>query len=161
MKNGQFMEYSNVKAGVPADLNGAAVTGPRVSLKENDSVTFIVNLGDSVAAVTDFTLRQHDAATAGNSKDLEVSVPYYKKVGAATSFTKVETTVAAANYDLSADFADSEGIVVFEVASEDLDVNGDFTHVSLDIADSTAAKICSVVHVLSEPSFKPAYSRDI
>ena len=157
-----LMEKANLKQVVlPVDLNTAAVTGARVSIKGCKRIAFVVSMGDSVGATTQFTLRQHNAAAAGTSKDLSVANLYYKKAGTATKFTKVEPSVAAAMYDLSADFAAEEGIAVFEVLEEDLDVNNGFAWVSMDIADSGAAKLASVLAVLGGPDILPAYSQDI
>jgi len=160
--NGLFLEYANLKpVAVPADMNGAAVTGARVSLGENERATIVINMGDSTAAVTTFTLQQHDAATAGNSKNLEVTNAYFHKVAAATSFTKVVPNSATAVYDVASLFADDEGVLVFEVEAQDLDLDNGFTHISINSADSTAAKIMSAVYVLAEPKHKPAYERAI
>jgi len=114
-----LMEKANMKQVVlPVDLNTAAVTGARVSMKGCKRVAFLVDMGDSTGATVQCTLRQHDAASAGSSKDLSVANPYFKKAGTATKFTKVEPTVAAAMFDISADFAAQEGLAVFEVLEE-------------------------------------------
>ncbi len=154
-----LMEKANIKSvGGPVDLNTAAVTGDRVSMKGLTRVTFVVNMGDSTAAtLVAFTLRQHNAASAGTSKDLSVLNPYFVKAGAATSFTKVEPTVAAALHTLTTTFADEPGIVVFEVLAEDLDVNNGYAWVSLDIGDAGAAKIGSVL-AICHGAVNPSYS---
>lgn len=152
-----LVEKFGIKSAMePVDMNTAAITGARISMASSRKIAIVINMGDSVAAVADFTLKQHNAASAGTSKDLSIMNSYFVKAGAATSFTKVSPTVAAANYVLSSTFAAEPGIVVFEVNAEDLDVNGGFTHVSLDIADSTAAKLCSVLY-FAEKEYIPAY----
>lgn len=158
MFNAALLEKLNIKAMEPVDMNTAAITGARISMKESDRVAIVCNMGDSVAAVVDFTLKQHNAASGGTSKVLAVANPYFKKVGAATSFTKVEPTVAASNFVLSSDFAAEPGMVVFEVLAADLDINGGFTHLSIDAADSTAAKLISIEYVSHEVDKKPAYA---
>lgn len=158
MQNQYLAEHSVLKQGVlPADLNGAGATGERINLDVSSRLAIVVAMGDSTGATASFTLRQHDAASAGNSKDLEVSNNYYHKAGAATSFTKVEVSTDTAAYDLSAIFAAEEGIVVFEVLGEDLDVENGFDHVSIDIADPTAAKVIGVMYHGHAPFKKPAY----
>lgn len=156
-----FMEEKNIKqAGVPADLNASSLTGARVNLSSGDRLAIVVSMGDSTAAVTDFTLRQHDAASAGNSKDLEITNPYFTKVGSDTTFTKNEISTATANI-VPTVFAGDEGVVVFEVLSEDLDVNNGFAWVSLNIADPTAAKIFAAVYVVGKNRYLPAYKNEI
>lgn len=155
--NHYLAEGKGLKIGVlPADLNGSGATGLRLNMKEVNRVAIVVQMGDSTGATASFTLRQHDAASAGNSKDLEVANKYYHKAGAATVFTQVEPTVAAATYDLSSIFAAEEGIAVFEVTEQQLDRENDFAFVSLDVADPGAAKIVSVLYVASNEKL-PAY----
>ena len=152
-----LMEKSNIKqAFAPVDLNTAAITGARVSLVEAKRVAIAISLGSSTAAEVRVTLRQHNAASGGTSKNLEIANRYFHKAGAATVFTEVEPSSAAALYDLDAIFAADGGIVVFEVLAEDLDVNGDFSHISVDIADSAAAKIGAGLYIL-QSDIKPAY----
>lgn len=142
-----LMEGATLKSAfLPVDANTAAITGARVSLANAQRCAVVVHMGDSTAAVVTLTLRKHTAASAGTSADLSVAHPYYHKAGAATSFTKVVPGSAAAAYDLAALFADAEGIVVFEVLAEDLGEG--YTHFSLDVADSTAAKLVGGVYVL-------------
>lgn len=160
--NKLFLEESIVKAaGVPVDMNAAAFAGERINLKHGCKVAIVCHMGDSVGAAVNFTLKQHDAATAGTTKDLSVANVYFTKAGAATSFTKVEPTVAAAAYNLAADFAAQEGIVVFEVLESDLDINNGFNHVSIIADDSGAAKLLSVLYVIDEAYVKPAYDLSV
>jgi len=141
----------------PVDLNTAAVTGARFDIRNMDRVSFLVILAAGTSTTTHtFTLRQHDAATAGNSYNLEVANPYFHKIGAATSYTKVAPTVEAAAYDLHALLGDSVSIVVFEVLPEQL--RSDCRWVSMDIADSGGAQLGTVV-ALGMSEFMPAYSQ--
>lgn len=158
-----LMEIANAKVTVdPVDFNTAAVTGVRVPVKGYDRVTFIavVNSATSATART-FTLRQHNAASSGTSKDLSVSNPYYHKVAAATSFTKVVPSSATAAYDLLALIGDDKAIVVFEVLAEDLDVTNDFNYVSVDTADSGAASIGCIIAIPRVAAYLPAYTTAI
>lgn len=145
---------------LPQDANANAITGERLHMKEVNRVAIVVQMGDSTGAAVDLTLRQHDAASAGNSKDLSVANAYYHKADTATSFTKVVPSSAAASYDLASIFAAAEGIVVFEVEESQLDLANGYGYVSIDIADSTAAKVFSVLYVgVSEKL--PAYELDL
>jgi hypothetical protein len=157
-----LMEKTQLKMVMePVDLNTAAITGTRVAMAKGARIAFLVMLGASLASTVQLTLRQHTAAAGGTSQDLSVKNLYFKKVGAATSFTKVEPTVAAAMYDLSVDFSTVGGMVVLEVLSEDLDNENGYTHVSLDIADAGAAKIGAAAYVMSDMRYAPAYDQVI
>jgi hypothetical protein len=131
-------------------------------MKHATRVAFLVSMGASVGATTIFRLKQHNAAAAGTTKNLEVANPYYVKAAPATKFTRVDPAgVAATAFDLSTTFAAAAGLVVFEVLPEDLDVNNGFTHVSLDIDDAAAAKLGTVIAVTSGDTFGPAYQNDL
>jgi hypothetical protein len=160
--NASFMETHNVALGlVPVDLNDGANTGLRIGLKNGERVTFIVAMGDSTAGVTNLTLNQADAVSGGNTKVLSVANPYYYKVGfAAAAFTRVVPTVAASNFVPTA-FAGDPGLLVFEVLAEDLDVEGGYAWAYLSLADATAAKLGSVVAIVSGPAYLPAYATTV
>lgn len=158
MKNEYFAEDKGLKIGVlPVNLNGAGQTGARLNLREFHRVAIVIQYGDSTSAAVGVTLQQHDAASAGNSKNLSVANPYYHKVAAETSFTKVEPSSEAAVYDLASLFADDEGIVVFEVTEDQLDAENDFAFLSVDLASAGATdKLVSVLYV-GESALGPAY----
>lgn len=153
-----LLEEYNLKADAPVDMNTAAFVGSRIAMKEGERLAILVNMDTSLAAVVEFTLKQHNAAAAGTSKDLATTTPYFKKIGAATSFTKVELASPTSNFVLSADLAAAKGVVVFEVLASELDVNGDFNYVSIEALDSTAAKLMGVTYVLRNCKHTPPYS---
>lgn len=159
--NHNLLEKHNLKhAWLPVDLNTAAVTGARIKMDKGHRCAIIVSMSDSVAATdVSFFLKQHNAATAGTTKALELDNPYYVKAGAATVFTKVApaAAVTAGDYDLTATFASEEGFVVFEVLAEDLDVNNGFFWISLDAADAGASKHAAAIYVVADCKYAPAY----
>lgn len=158
MKNAYLMELVNMKNGfLPVDLNTGANTGARMSMKGCKRIAFVTTMGDSTSAVATFSFQQHNAASAGTSKALSHSNPYYHKNAALTVFTKVQPASAASSFDLATQFAGDEGIVVFEVLAEDLDVTNDFAWVSMDIADTTAAKVGACVAIFLQNSAMPPY----
>jgi len=156
--NKEFLFCENVKmAHLPADLNTAPITGARIKMDGCDRVAIMSVMEDSTGAVVQFTLKQHTADTGGSSKVLAVQNAYYHKAGAATSFTKVELSAAQSLFDVSSVFAAQEGILVIEVMPQDLDVEGGYAWLSVDIADATAAKHASTVYIVEESFSKPAY----
>lgn len=158
MFNELYGEAVAVKAAFnPADLNTAGATGAYIDMSKGEKVAIVCVMGDSVGATAEFTLKQATDSSGTGVKDLSVANHYFKKAGAATSFTRVEPSSAAAAYDLSTDFAAQEGIVIFEINPSDLDVNNDFTHATIIVTDPAAAKVYSVCyHVLCGD--KPASS---
>lgn len=157
-----LMEMVNLKQGfLPVDLNAGANTGFRIPLKDCKRVAFVVQMGDSTSAAVVANFLQMDAASAGNSKALSISNPYYHKIGSATVFTKVTPGAAASSFDVSTIFAGDEGIVVFEVLAEDLDVEGGFAYVSLSIPDATAAKVGACLAILLGAVHNPPYGQTL
>lgn len=142
----------------PVDLNTAANTGGRVDMQHIKRVTFLCILAAGTTTTThSFALKQHTVASSGTPAVLSVDNPYYHKIGAATSFTKVQPDAAADTYDLHSLLSDSASIVVFEVLAEQLDRAGGYRYVSLDVADTGGAQVGTVI-ALADHSFAPAYA---
>lgn len=158
-----LLEFANLKQIAPiADLNAAATTGARVNLADYERLAVILSFnsgltGPSVIA----SLRQHNAASGGTSKALAIKTPYYYKAGAATVFTKVEPSVAADSFDLSSVFDTNGGILVFDIAAEDLDGDAGFAFASLDLPDAGVAKLGYGLYLAHDANHKPAYDQAI
>lgn len=163
MDNKFLMEEYNVKTAIaPVDLSLGTNAGARVGLEKGNRIAIIVTLGTSASGVVQFTFNQHTALSGGSSKVLAIDTLYYKKVGAATSFTKVEPSAKASMIDLGTDFGSSYGVVVFEVLAEDLDVNNGYSHISIDIADVGAvAKVGGATYVVRNNFILPPYSQAV
>lgn len=159
--NKQLLYKNNVKqAFLPKDL-ATATTGLRIHAGKGERITFLLSLGDSTAAATlALSLKQHNAATGGTTKALPVISKIYKKIGAATVFTESEPTVASDLVSL-ADFANDEGVVAVEVLPEQFDVNGGFTHFSVDLAVAGAAKLGGGVYIVSDCEYMAAFAESI
>jgi hypothetical protein len=159
--NKLFLEKNSAKqVSAPVDLNAAAITGARISMKECKHLAIVLSFGASTGATVEATLKQHTAASGGTTANLLVKANYYHKVGAATSFTKVEARPDAslpALLDLTTLLAADGGIVVIEVLDEHLDTNNGYDYVSVDLADSGAAKIFSGLMIPQDCSHQPAY----
>ena len=149
---GLFLENKNVtQVGVPADLNSAAVTGARLKMDSAYGCAVALSFGASTSAVVTVSFQQHDAAEVGNSKALNVQANYYYKAVGSTQFTKVEVrpddSGLAASVDLASIFEDDGGIVVFEFLPEFLDQANGYDWMSVNVADSTAAKVMSGLYI--------------
>jgi hypothetical protein len=152
--------HSAVKmAHEPVDLAAGAITGARIHAGKGERITVLAILAASVAAATvQFTLRQHNAAVAGTSKDVSVANNYFVKKAAETEFTKFTPVAAQALYDLGALIDTGKAVVAFEVLPEQLDVNGGFNHFSVDLADAgVGAKLISTMYIVEDSKLKPAY----
>lgn len=146
--NKLFLERNAVvSAGAPKDLNVSPLAGARIKLDKGYGCAIVCHFGAGAGATVVVDLDQHDDPSAGTTKALNIARNYYVKSGADTSFTKTEIRPDDALSDsatLSATVGADAGIAVFDVRPEDLDVNGDFAFMSVNIGDALAAKIASV-----------------
>lgn len=159
MKEQLLLEQATVKEVIASgNLNTAANVGARISAKDFERITFLVVLAAGTTTTDhDISFKQHNAATAGVTKALAIGLPYYHKVGAATVFTKVALEEKADTLDLQAIVGDNASILAFEVLPEDLDVNADFSHVSLDIGQPGGAQVGYCLAICHNAKDKPAY----
>lgn len=155
-----FVEKFNVKQIAPADIDGG-ITGARVGMANATRITALVLLagGTSVTGNT-VALLQHDAATSGNSKAVEVTNTYYHKINTATEFTAVPVTVAEDTFDVHSLVGDNVAVLAFEVLAEDLDRDNNFDWFSVDLGDPGVARIGGVVYLV-DGAYKPAYAETV
>ena len=144
-------------AGLPQDINGAGLTGSRIDMGKSHRVAVVVAFDDGAGNI-ELSLQQHDAASLGNSKALEIQEKYFIKKDAETSFTEVAAPGASADLGVGG----NSGIAIFEVLSEHLDRDNDFSHISANIASPGAnAKVVSVMYDAHLMRHKPAHDEDL
>lgn len=149
-----FAEEIRVKKGLLQDANGGAES-PRLHLQKANKVAIVVELAVGVGTTFSMTLRQHDAASGGNSADLISTVPVYHKIDADNKFTRLDV-VAATNAIASLDTA--AGTVIVEVYQDDLTEGMEY--VSLVLANPGAARIVCVDYMIDTKN-KPAYKVEL
>ena len=142
------------------DLAAGNNTGDRVNMKLYNHCEIIVNKEPgAVGEPITLTVLQHNAVTGGTSKALPIKHGVFIK-SAATDLTStgVFTAVAATTantYALAA--GDTAAVVVIPILAEDLDTDGGFTFLSLDIADpgATTGQLGAALYLLTEPRYTP------
>lgn len=140
---------------VPADADGGAITGKRVSLKDAAGVTIVV-VGAAGTAPDDLQLdlQEHDAATGGTSQDLDIITDYFHKSEATLDgdeqWAKVTQAAASEITDVggAGTSAEVQQLAVIEVAAEQLSAG--FDYVSLNVPDLgvAGAKYVAVLYIL-------------
>jgi len=148
-----FTECNPVMAIVPVDLAAAANNGDWVSLKNYERVVILLIKGIGTAGQDPIFKLQQATDNAGTGvKDL-LFTKVYSKVGTQTGITAMtKTTQAAATSYTDAVSAEAQAIIGVEITSEDLDSDGGFTHVRLDIADvGAAAQIGGALYLMLNP----------
>ena len=146
---GKAFDISNALSIV--DLNTADNTGLMVNMK-NAAVCTFVFFGDAGTAGADlvFDLQESNALSGGTTRDLEIITDWFKKeettLDGDETWTRV-TQSAASEVTVTNTGADVEQIYVFEVRAEQL--SDGYEYLSLNIADSTQAKIGGVLAILS------------
>jgi hypothetical protein len=150
MKFGQ--DYDILSVIVPVDLAAGANTGHRIHMSKYGSVTFCGYLATGTAAeAPTFTTQEHDAATSGNSQDLDVVATYWQKEEATLDGdeTWVEVTQTADAAVTDADWDDANQVMVaWNVSAKDLSTG--FEWVSVNIADPGTAHIGCVFAIADD-----------
>lgn len=162
--NKHFAEIVGLKQiAQPQDINGVGLTGDRIEMGKGHKIAIEI-LCNNGAGEIDLSLQQHDAASGGNSKVLNIKNHYYIKKDAETSFTKTEVDLVANPTGIAnavSGVAGVKGVIVVEVLDTDLDINNGFNHISLNIASPGAnAKIVAGSYKVF-PRFSPAYELDL
>jgi hypothetical protein len=157
-KNRNFLNGADIRPVIlPVDLAAGANTGLRVPLRNYDRAVFLFFAEQGTAGQDPIiTLRQHDAASGGTSKNLAAIATVWQKENDTTlpNDWTVITQAAGATYT-SETGGESLQMIVIEVESADLDVTNGFTHVSIDVPDTgaTAGKIGCAIAILLEPRY--------
>jgi hypothetical protein len=136
---------------LPVDLSAAAVTGKRVSLKNNSGLMVVIFKGPASSGTDPaFTFKEATAFTSGTSQNMVTPPAYYYQKSAA-SFAGSETWVKkTATYSSGAVTLTSEngngGIYVFDILAEDLSAG--FSYIEADVAKAgTVAQIGGVLYI--------------
>ena len=141
----------------PSDIGASAAESARLDLKKLNRVTVTVALGTGTGTTLDFSLKQHDAAAAGNSKALTSTLPYYYAADVDAAMTRVD---AGGALDADGNLDTAAGIVEVPVHLDDMDADNGFHWASLEIAASGTARIVSMVYHCDTKN-KPAYEIEL
>lgn len=145
---------------LPKDINASALVGERISLEKGHRCGMVISC-DAGAEDLTISLEQHDAASAGNSKALLIKNNYYIKKDAETKFTKVEVLEDTPLSSIVASVSGVKAVIIIETLDSQLDINGGYNHVSLNIAAGSAAKVVSGIYELHPMRFGAAYLNDL
>lgn len=160
--NGFKLEFENLKTAFGPVSAATLVTGSRVSMEDAESLAIIVQVDATTGADLKLELKQHNASTAGTTKDLAIKNPYFIKAGAATKFTKTEIAEDTPLSTIELTALDGvAGLAVIEVLGADLDKNGGFKYVSANVPVAGVAKIVNGVYELYNTRQAPCYELDI
>ena len=128
---------------IPVDLADGTNTGHRIHMENYGGIGFFGYLATGTAAQNPvFDLQEHDAATGGNSQDLDITVLYHQKEEAVLDGDEVwvAVTQAAASEVTDTDWDDANEVLVgFEVRAEQL--TDTFEWVSVNVADPGTAHL--------------------
>jgi len=142
---------------IPVDMQTAANTGKRVSLKNATGVTIV--LFKAIGTAGDdpvLTLKQHTASSSGTTANLATIDHYYLKTSTSAlagteTWSKVTQSAAATITDPggAGTSAESAQIVAIEVGANQL--TDGYSYVSLDVADVGGnAQLGCVLYILHE-----------
>ena len=150
-----------VSSGVPQDLTASGITGDYVSLKNYNRCLALVHFADGTATTGDITVSANQATDVAGTGAKALSVigtgRIYTKQGADETallaigqWTAQAQTAGQTYVDLTS--GEAAGLWAFEFKATDLDVDGGFDCLSLDVDTATgSAKLVSALLILSEP----------
>jgi len=120
---------------VPTDAVAAAITGNRIHMRNCDTVAFLVVAAAGSTDILDLDLQEHDAATGGNSQDLDIITKYYYQDETTLDGdeTWTEGSQSAASEITNVGSASAQQLVVVEVSAAQL--SDGFEWVSLNVPD--------------------------
>lgn len=135
-------DFDIVPGVVPvADLAGGAQTGVRLHLKNYRGCAIVGYMGAVSAGTDTFVpdIQQADAATSGNTKDLDVVTQWFVKseatLDADETWTRVTQSAASEISLTGATYAATQLLVVAEVSVTDLDLANGYEWVFVIQAD--------------------------
>lgn len=134
-----FSSMDLIPLAVPVNLATAANPGDRINISEYHGC--LLTLFKAIGTAGEdpvITVQQHDAATGGNSKALNISNNIYTRisatdVGTVTAWTNV-SQAAGATYT-NTDAAEAQGMIAVDILNEDLDTANGYKYISLLIPD--------------------------
>ncbi len=154
--NNLFLEKNQVKQGLLLDLNGENRTTARVSIEKSQRIACIVSLASAAA---DFTIafQQHILAAAGTPANLEIKLPYFKKIDDDTAFTKVAAPSSTAHTVTDDDANGAVAYYVFEFDADQLAEGRKY--ISATITDPAAARLANVQFIAYGDNIAPMYDK--
>jgi hypothetical protein len=139
------------QAAAPADTVAGAVTGNRISVKNCETVTFVISTSAGSTDILDFDLNEHTAATGGTSRDLDIiTKAYYASeatLDADESWTEWSQAAASEVTDIGA--ASEQIIVVVEVGAEQLSDDAGWVSINFPDQGANGSKWTSCVAIQS------------
>lgn len=147
----QLVQYSKIVPVVqPQDFSSGAVTSTVVSLKNYGRATFAIQFGSlGTDAVGVSTITLHQATSVAFATQKALTFASYWVNGASGD---IYTNTSASSLVLAA--TDDNKTFIFEVKSDDLDVNNGYDCVQVKFTDyGTNAALGAVTAVLSEPRY--------
>lgn len=143
--------FNVAKVIAPVDLASGAQTGTRVHLKDCSGVAFIYFADAGTAGEdVDLDVQEHNAASAGTSRDLDVVTRWFSKRETTLDNDEIwvkHTQTAASEVDLGDDEGEQEVIAVIEVSTKSLSDGYEWVSVNTTDAGATAGKLGCVLAI--------------
>lgn len=127
----------------PVDINTAdAATGKRISMSDCSGLTVVVFTGVGGADDLVLDVQEHDAASSGNSQDLDVVTEYYIKAETALdndeTWVRVTQSAASELTVVGATYGAQQKLIAFYVGADQLTDTYGWISVNAAITTATA-----------------------
>ena len=136
-----------VKGIAPQDVNGSAVSGDYISLKDYQDVLIVINLKGLAGAMA-CTLTQATAVAGTGAKTLGFDHHY---ISGANDDTYVKTTVSSDTFNVAS--TDDNMTILIPVLAENLDVDNEFDCLRVNFADPGASNFVAVDYILGNGAY--------
>lgn len=143
----RISENCSIISAPPIDINGAGISSNYINMAKGKDLSVIISAGVMGAAAAVTLLQATDSA--GTSAKALTYLGSYSTTSNATVASQVDVPVYAAGaLTIAADGDDK--VYIIEVDADSLDINNDFTYVSVAVADPAVASVVGANLVLTE-----------
>lgn len=143
----RIAENCSIISAPPVDINGSGISSNYINMAKGKDLSIIISAGvmGAAAAVT----LQQATDNAGTSAKALTYIGSYRTQYSATVASQVDVPAYTAGALTIAATGDNS-VYIIEVDANSLDINNDFTHVKVVVADPEVASVVGVNMVLTE-----------
>ena len=159
MFNSEFFEtHEVVMMLTPVNLASQANNGNWVDARSFDGISILlIKAAGTAGQDPTFTLKQAKSSSGQDSKNLEFTRVYRKQGTAADGGDWTVTTQSSSNTYSNGTLAENKALIGVYIRADDLDVQGGFTHLRLEVPDTgSAAQLGAAVAIGSAPHYSGA-----
>jgi len=142
----RIAENSSIISAPPVDINSAGISSNYINMAKGKDLTIVISAGVMGAAAVVSLAQATDSA--GTSTKALTYLGSYRTTYSATVANQIDVPVYTAGA-LTIGATGDNSVYVIEVDADSLDINNDFTYVSVAVADPGVASVVGANLVLT------------